>query len=379
MVKIINIHWGFSFGGVTQYAIAIDRVGEFAPINMMSVCIVTENRHFDDVAIQGLKNHVVIHRKAPFDFRWINTLRSIVRTQKPDLIITHGFNGHIIADVALAFLFDKPVFVATYHGQYHPPTKLKKLLEPIYNKTTDLHMRYVAKSIVSVAESGRKYLVAKGVPSEKIEVIHNGIEDVKRSADRDELRSDLGLPTDAFVVGVVSRLEPIKGIDFLLKAFSNVVVDMPSARLVIIGAGVQERELQDLASRLGITKAVTFAGFRQNASRYMDALDVFALPSLSEFHSIGLLEAMRSGIAIVATNVGGNTESIRDGQEGLIVDPGSESDLESALRRLFEDDDLRVRLGAAARRRFEEKFVLDRMIERTAAFLVRSAQYVHAD
>lgn len=379
MVKVINIHWGFSFGGVSQYAAAIDRVEEFAPIRMMSVCIVSHRRHVDEEAVRRLRNHVIVRRSGPLDLRWVKRLRSLIKAEQPDLVFTHGFNAHIVAAATLGIGKRRPVFVASYHGQYHPPTKWKKVLERVYNLATDLHLRYVARSVVSVAETGKKYLISKGISENKIDVIHNGIEDVSGQADSAELRAELGLPPDCLVVGVVSRLEPIKGIDYLLKAFSGISDRIPPTRLVVIGAGVQQQDLMDLAARLGVDDRVTFAGFRPNASRYMDALDVFALPSLSEFHSVGLLEAMRAGKAIVATDVGGNTESITNGAEGLVVRPASVGELENALSELLRDDGLRARLGSAARRRFEENFVVDEMVRRTAQFLMRAAKGPYAE
>ena len=374
MIKVLNIHWGFSFGGVSQYVAAIDRVGDIAPVQMLSVCILSRNRHVDYEAVKALRNYTMIYRNNCMDVRWIKMLRSLITAQQPDLIFTHGFNAHIVTDFALFLFRNKPKLIASYHGQYHPPTKLKKILEKAYNKATDLHMRFIAHRIVSVAEIGKKYLISKGVSEDKIEVIHNGIVDIKSCPSKNILREELELPSDALVVGIVSRLEPIKGIHHLLKAFSNVANQIPAARLVIIGAGIQERELLALTAQLGIQNVVKFTGFISDASRYMYAFDVFALPSLSEFHSIGLLEAMRSSCAIIATDVGGNTESISNGEEGLVVRRGSVEELESALNKLLQNSDYRAQLGSAARRRFEEKFTIDNMVAQTAEFIMQSAK-----
>lgn len=372
-VSVLNIHWGFTLGGISQYAVVMEAVGTVAPIEMSTICILSRKRHVDDRALRMLGNRVVLERKAPFDLGWIRRLRRAVDERAPDLIFTHGFNGHFVACVLKLLGARRTGFVASYHGPYHPPTRLKGLLAGLYNRFTEWYLRRYALAVITVAEHGKQHLVSKGVAADKITVIHNGIPDIAQDADVGALRRDIGVPVESVVVGVVSRLEPIKAIDVLLLSFRRLSEDFPSAFLAIIGAGVQEEYLKGLASQLQISERVRFAGYRPNAASYLAAIDIFALPSLSEFHSIGLLEAMRAGKAIVTTDVGGNTESIRNEVEGLIVQPGNVQDLESALRMLLSDRKLRMRLGSAARARFEKQFVVDVMIQQSADFLMRAA------
>jgi len=119
----------------------------------------------------------------------------------------------------------------------------------------------------------------------------------------------------------------------------------------------------------GLGDRVVFTGFRADVPSCMAAFDVFVLPSLAEYHSIGLLEAMRAGLPTVATDVGGNTESVRDGKEALIVWPGDAEAFVKALGRLLGDGALRENLGRRARQRFLEAFTEERMLKRTAEWL----------
>lgn len=374
IIKVLNIHWGFSIGGVAQYAAVMEGVQKYASIEMSTVCVLSRKRHIDEQTLAVLGNLVVIDRVGPLDLRWIGALRSIIKSNKPHIIFSHGFNAHFVAMIATIFLNDKPCFVASYHGQYHPPTPIKKLVEGLYNGFTDWYMRHFASAVVSVAEVGGRYLVSKGVDPNKITVIHNGIPDAQSNDSIENLRQDLGLPVEGLVIGVVSRLEPIKGISYLIQAFHCLVEEFPDSFLVLIGAGVQEASLKQQVEDLGMAGRVHFAGFRFNAGRYLPAIDVFTLPSLSEFHSIGLLEAMRAGRAIVATDVGGNTESITNDVEGLIVRSESVEELEVALRRLLTSEDLRLRLGTGARARFEAEFLVEVMVRRSAEFLCAAAE-----
>jgi glycosyltransferase involved in cell wall biosynthesis len=118
--------------------------------------------------------------------------------------------------------------------------------------------------------------------------------------------------------------------------------------LVLIGLGPLEADLKALAAQLGVGDRVLFPGSRDDVYRLLPALDVFALSSRFEGLPIALLEAMATGVAPVATRVGGIPEVITDGQDGLLVDPGDTSALAAALARVLGDDDLRARVGAAA-------------------------------
>jgi glycosyltransferase involved in cell wall biosynthesis len=118
--------------------------------------------------------------------------------------------------------------------------------------------------------------------------------------------------------------------------------------LVLVGLGPLEAELKALAAGLGVADRVLFPGSRDDVYRLLPALDVFALSSRFEGLPIALLEAMATGVAPVATTVGGIPEVITDGQNGLLVDPGDPSALAAALGRVLGDDELRAHLGAAA-------------------------------
>ncbi len=374
LTKVLNVHWGFSVGGVAQYAAVMEGVQNCAPIEMSTVCILNRKRHIDNQTLARLGNLTSIYRIAPWDIRWVGRLRSIIKATRPHAIFTHGFNGHSAVVMATIFLKDRPKLIASYHGQYHSPTWVKKTMEGLYNGFTGWYMRRMASAVVSVAAVGKRYLISKGVSAHKISVIHNGIPDVVFDDRLEDLRDDLGLPATGVVIGVISRLEPIKGIPYLFQAFHRLAKSFPDSFLVIIGTGVAEDHLKRLAEQLDLNDRIRFVGFKANAARYMKVIDIFALPSLSEFHSIGLLEAMRAERAIIATDVGGNTESISNGIEGLVVRSKDVDELEGALRELLVNPELRRRLGAAARLRFEANFLVDVMVRRSAEFLRRAAR-----
>ena len=374
MIKVLSVHWGFSIGGVAQYAAILERVGDVADIEMSTVCVLNRRRHIDEQTLARLGRLTVIERTGPWDIRWLGKLRVLINDTAPDLVVTHGFNGHFAVFAASLFGRGATRFIASYHGEYHPPTRLKKVVAGAYNGFTEFYMRNVATSVASVADYCKKFLVARRVDPEKIHVIHNGISGVVENADADALRHELGLPEDALVIGVISRLDPEKGLNYLLEAFQGVLKCHPEAFLVIIGTGAQEEQLAQLSIDLGISDRVEFSGFKAGASKYLSVLDVFALPSLAEYHSIGLLEAMRAGKAIVSTDVGGNTESVRNEKEGLVVEAGNARQLEQALNTMLDSKQLRQHYGQAARARFDEEFLVEVMVKRSAEWIVAAAE-----
>jgi glycosyltransferase involved in cell wall biosynthesis len=157
------------------------------------------------------------------------------------------------------------------------------------------------------------------------------------------------------VVGSVGNFTAKKDQATLLRAVAEVpAADLGGggdAVLVLVGLGPLEGELRALARDLGIAERVVFAGSRDDVFALLPALDVFALSSRFEGLPIALLEAMASGVAPVATRVGGIPEVINDGRDGVLVDPGDPTGLAAALTRVLGDDDERARIGACARAR----------------------------
>jgi glycosyltransferase involved in cell wall biosynthesis len=288
--------------------------------------------------------------------------------------MTHGFNGHFVARLLRRSGCHKGGLVSSYHGLYHATSAGRKVLAPVFNRFTEWHIRRTQATVV-VAEDSRRYLTGKGIPGKLLEVIHNGIEDCQCNEDaRQKLRAEWMVDDHRPVVGVASRLDPVKGIEYLLTAFSRLSRKHGNAVLVVVGTGAVEKQLQAQAAGEGVGERVRFTGFRSDVAQCLCAFDIFVLPSLAEYHSIGLLEAMRAGRPIVATDVGGNTESVRDGREALIVKPADAEALESALDRLLSRDDLREQLGNAARSRFVAEFTEDVMLEKTGAWLRRNTR-----
>ena len=228
-----------------------------------------------------------------------------------------------------------------------------------------LHSPLVDRYIV-VSKDLERYLIRRvGVAASRISQIYNGVDTEHFAPRRDELGN--GLPADfadqdMLVIGTVGRLQPVKDQATLLRAFARLVRSHTRVRLAVIGDGPLRGELQTLSEELGIDKLMWLPGAIGNVSDALRRFDVFVLPSLSEGISNTLLEAMASGVPVVATAAGGNLELIDDGHSGRLFPPGDVTALVQILAGYVLDPSLREAHAVAARRIAVERFSLGTMV-----------------
>lgn len=202
-----------------------------------------------------------------------------------------------------------------------------------------------------------------GVPSTRLRQIYNGVDNTlfrPRPGSRPNLAPAGFIPDDALVIGTVGRLAGVKDQATLVRAFARLLSQQPGlrrrARLVIAGDGPERGHLEELIAQEGVGAVTWLAGERSDIPAFMQSLDVFVLPSLGEGISNTILEAMASGLPVVASRVGGNPELVTEGDNGLLVPSGDPEALADALARYAEDPGLAQRQGARGRRKVEQTF-----------------------
>ena len=208
--------------------------------------------------------------------------------------------------------------------------------------------------LIAVSDEGAQLVLRHriGHPS-KVVTIHNGIPDCSA------LATLIDRPP---VITMVARFAPVKDHPTLLRAFANL---HPGPCLRLVGDGPLRQDCERLAHELGIGDRVEFLGDRDDIPRLLASSDVFVLASKYEMLPLSVLEAMRAGLPVIASDVGGMRETIVHGETGLLVPCGSVAALAQALTQLVEKPEFRLRLGGAGRRRFEERFLYQRQEERT--------------
>ena len=247
-----------------------------------------------------------------------------------------------------------------------------KKLEKLFDFFTKYYFRNWVSGISCVSEYSKKQLSKKKVDSNKITVIHNGISDAITPSPvvRYRLRREWCIDDGDILLGLACRLDRVKGISYLLDAFSKASKRIPQLKLVLIGIGPLEGILKEKVKSLGLSKKILFPGFRSDVGDCLFAIDIFILPSLKENHSISLLEAMRAQRPIIVTDVGGNTESVRNEKEALVVPPADVNSLTNAIERLATTETLRNRLARAAYSRFQREFTAEKALKKTAEWMM---------
>jgi glycosyltransferase involved in cell wall biosynthesis len=219
-----------------------------------------------------------------------------------------------------------------------------------------------------VSEAVRDVLLRDGLLPERLRVVRSAVDPRRiRSAPPVDVRARLSLPPSARIVLAVGALVPHKGHRFLVEAMPRLVAEVKDAHVVIAGEGPLRKELQELAKPLWIDRRLVLAGQVDDLAGWFASAEVLAMPSLEEGLGTSVLDAMSVGVPVVASRAGGLPEMVRDGVEGLLVPPGDAKALSDALVRVLNDADLRARLSADARRRVDEAFHVDRMVDETVA------------
>ena len=226
----------------------------------------------------------------------------------------------------------------------------------LYEESIDwLVWRAVDLVIVNARAIADALCEIRGMPSDKFAVILNGLEE------RPEL-TVRATRNDHVVIGCIARMDIAKGALVLFDAFAALARLRPNLRLVLAGHGDASAELARRTESLGLQGRVKLLGhYGGDVDALLSRFNLYVFPSLWEGFPYSIVEAMRAGVPIVATRVGGIPEAIMDGKEGLLVEPGSRDAIVDALQRLLDDPDLRRSLGRHARLKYENSLSLDKM------------------
>jgi glycosyltransferase involved in cell wall biosynthesis len=223
------------------------------------------------------------------------------------------------------------------------------------------------RRVIAVSGAIARQLEADGVPRERIRVVYEGVPDRAAGEDGRALLEALGVPREAPVVGNVAALTGHKDHGTLLEAAARVKSRRPDVRFLIVGDGELRAALEEKSRALGLRDHVLFTGFRDDLDRLMPAFTVFCLSSHMEGLGTSLLDAMAFSRPIVATAAGGIPEAVEEGVTGRVVPSRDPAALADALVDVLGDAARRQAMGAAGRRRFEERFTAERMVEETLA------------
>lgn len=287
-------------------------------------------------------------------------LAQLLRREKVTILHTHLFDAGVVGIVA-GRLARMPLTVITRHHIDEPLILGGRL--PV---EVDRWMARRADCVIVPADAVRRHMVTQESLSDKhVEIVPYGYDFNSFKANPDDagnVRREFNLES-AFVIGCVGRFFKNKGHYYLLKALKEIAREAPNVRLLLLGDG--DRALIEEGMReFNVAGQVIFAGYRQDVSACMSAMDLLVHPSLSECLPQVLIEGMNARTTIIATSVGGSPEIVAHGESGLLI-PAKDSDaIVDAVLTLYRDAPLRRQLAEAGQRSVREKFTAERMVSR---------------
>jgi len=289
-----------------------------------------------------------------------------LRINKYHIVHTHnskaGFIGRLSAKLA-----GVPVIIHTVHGfAFHDQEPLWRQI--LFRNLEKIASRWCDKMIFISSPLIEWALKEKISAKDKIIKIYSGI-DLDRfqpvsDEEKKQARIKLGIKPDGPVAGIVSKLWEGKGHNVLIDAFKEIKKDLNDAKLIIVGEGYLEDELKSYTEELGLKDSVIFTGFRSDVSEVMACFDISVLPSFFEGMGRVLLEAMAMTIPVVASNVGGIPDLVKNNKNGILVPPGDVSELTKAMKKLLTNRSLSISMGKNGHHTVTKEFSAESMNEK---------------
>ena len=299
--------------------------------------------------------HLSVAINPLWDIRALGEIRSVFKRLRPDLVSAHSSKAGILGRAAARALGIPVVFTA--HGWAFTPG-VPRRKAAVY-RWIERMASPLASRIITVSEFDRQLALAQRVVSpEQVITVHNGMPDVDP-----RLRADAGRAPVR--LAMIARFEPQKDHATLFRALAG-LLDEPW-HLDLIGDGHLLPQARTMARELGLADRVRFWGQRTDVDERLAEVQVALLISNWEGFPRSILEAMRAGLPVVSSAVGGIAESVLDGETGFVVPQGDVEGLRKRLRQLLADPALRVRMGRSGRQRYERHFTLEHTVEKTLA------------
>lgn len=313
---------------------------------------------------------VELGRRSRWQAHRFARLGPLLRRERFDVMHTHKFGSNLWGTV-IGRACRVPVIVAHEHTWSYSGNRLRLWIDG------RLIGRLATCFVAGSSADGGKMISLEGVPEGKVKVMPGTAYLPRATASDGNIRSELGLPSDAPVVAVAAVLRPQKALDVLLTAHARVLERVPQAHLVIAGDGDCREDLERLAAKLGLNGNVHFLGNRQDVDAILRAADVAALSSDFEGSPMFVTECMASGTPLVSTAVGGVPDMLENGRSGVLVPPRDPEALGAGIAALLEDPAERERLVAEGTRRLAD-YSADSVAEAYGQLYERLAARVRA-
>lgn len=347
-MKILHVEGGRNlYGGALQVLYLIKGLQRHGVENLLAC------RSGSDLA-KAAASYADVHAmsmKGDLDVSLIPKLYRLIRQTRPDLIHLQSRIGADIHGGIAGRLAGIPVVHS--RRQDNPESRLMVSLK--YR----LHNR-----VIAISEGIARVLISEGLSPSKVRCVRSAVDGgpFEVMPDRERLCAEWNLPSGSRVVGTVAQLIKRKGHRYLLEAMPGLIEEFPDLHVIFFGQGSEESHLRELASQLGLMDRIRFAGFRDDLPLFLSSLDLLVHPALMEGLGVSLLQAAAAGVPVVACNVGGIPEAVRDGINGTLVAPGNSEMLEKAIGDLLRQPELARQMGISGRDLVKREFSVDTMV-----------------
>ena len=360
MKRIKVMHIAQAAGGVDRYLRMLLKYLDKEKFE--NIVVLSQDFHGDDyVGVVSAFEQIHMTRAISIhDFRTIYKVRKMIKKYCPDIVYAHSSKAGAIARIANIGLKNHCVYNS--HGW-----AFNMKVSPKKQKLYILIERMAAllcDKIICISDAEKKSALSKNIcRKNKLQVIFNGV-DIKAyesSMHGPIHNTDLGISDDSIIVGMVGRLCEQKAPDVFVKAAKLIKQDIPSAHFVIVGNGPLETMIKEYALQNELDDCLHITGWVENPMSYIELFDIAMLLSRWEGFGLVLPEYMMAGKPIVATNIDAIPNIIRDGENGLLVEPDSEMAAYKAVMRLHTDSKLRERLIDRSRKDVHKRFDVRRV------------------
>ena len=344
-LKVLHLITGLSSGGVENMLYKVVTRYDRERFKPVVCCIKSGGAVAESLKAEGI-GVIMMNRMRGhgFDWRAVLEIQRMLKQVSVDVLRTHQYHANLYGRIA-GRLAGVPVIIPSFHNLYRSPDKPKMHRRLINRFLASWSDRLVAVSD-AVADDIVRY---DGIRRERIRVIHNGIviEDFRPSIKKAKAREVFGLPEKRWIVGSVGRLTPQKGHEFMIKA----VKGLKEVALAIAGDGPLRRRLKEVAHKEGVECYLLGTLDQKKIPLFLKALDIFCFPSLWEGMPSALLEAMASGLPVIATRISSNMEIV--GNAGILVDTRAPEEIRDSIERLMGSEEMRKNYAEQASKEAE--------------------------
>lgn len=351
--------YAFKEGGMERGLLNIVNHGDPSQFTHTIICLTEAGAFANQIAVPSCRI-VELRKKPGHDFGLIRSIAAIAQDHGIDVLHARGWPTLVETAIA-ARLANVKSTVYGFHGKTMSDLSRRSLLR---RAVQALAIR-TYKNVVTLNARMRGDLAREAwLPESRITVIANGVDVNRFSPERkkEAVRKQYGLPSERLIVGNVARLDPVKNHEVLLHAVAKIAKHRRPPFLLIVGDGDHRPVLEQLIITLGLTDHVLLSGYREDIPSFLSCMDVYVQSSHYEGFSNTVLEAMASGLPIVASDVGGTRDLFLEGQEGHYFAPNDAQGLADVLTKLQDNESLRKAMGDRARRRAAETFSLETMV-----------------